>query len=99
MDILINTAAVSTTADQIDRINKKIREELTEIDSAIRILQQGWEGEASKSCVNKYEYIKRNFSDARFSVVNNLVSLMKFQAGEGYERTEQAAITAASAFK
>lgn len=97
--ILINTAAVSTAADQIDTLNKKIRDEMSVVDSAIRSLQQSWEGEAGSSCVNKYDYIKRSFSDARFSVVNGLVSLMKIQVGEGYETTEQVVSTAASAFK
>jgi len=43
--ILINTAAVSTAADQIDTLNKKIRDEMSVVDSAIRSLQQSWEGE------------------------------------------------------
>ncbi len=99
MAIQINTAVILNTADQIDTINKKIRNNLSDVDSAIRMLQQSWESEASNSCANKYEYIKRNFTDARFSAVNGFVSFMRNQVGVGYETTEQAVSIAASAFK
>ncbi len=96
---MINTAAVLAAADQIDTANKNMRDELSDIDLAIRTLQQSWEGAAANSCANKYEYIKRNFSDARFSVVNDMVSFMKNQVGEGYKTTEKTVLSAASAFK
>lgn len=99
MAIQINTAAVLATANQIDMLNKKIRDQLSDVDSAIQALQRCWEGEAASSGVNKYNYIKRSFSDARFSVVNGIVSFMKVQVGEGYEATEQAVSKAAAAFK
>lgn len=99
MAILINTAVVSNTADQIDTVNKKIRDDLSDIDSAIRKLQQNWEGEASSSCTNKYEHIKRSFSDARFSVVNDFVTFIRKQVDEGYEVTEKTVSSAAAAFK
>lgn len=99
MAIQINTASVSTAAEQIDSINKKMRAEMENLDSAIRTLQQHWNGEASNTCANKYEHIRRNFSDARFSVVNGVVSFMRNQVREGYETTETSVSNAASAFK
>lgn len=99
MAILINTAVVSNTADQIDATNIDLRDGLSDIDSAIRTLQQYWEGEALSSCTNKYEYIKRNFADARFSVVNDLVTFIRKQVDEGYEVTEKNVSSAAAAFK
>ena len=99
MAIQIHTAAVSAAADRIDAINRKIRDELSEVDSAVQTLQHSWEGSAANSGINKYGYLKRSFSDARFSVVDGLVSFMRIQVVQGYEATEQALITAASAFK
>lgn len=99
MAILINTAAVSATAEQIAALNKDMRDELAGIDSAIRSMQQAWSGEAASSCVNQYDYIKRSFADARYSVVNGLVSFMKRQVGEEYDETERNASAAAAAFK
>ena len=100
MDILINTAEVLSTADQIDTINKKIREDLANLDSAIKTLKNNWEGEASNSCTNRYDYIKNSFSDSRFTVVNEMVYFMRSNVGEEYERLEKTLVdTAASAFK
>ena len=99
MAIQINTAAVSSAADHIDTTNKKIQDGLTEIDAALRTLRQNWVGEASNSCANKYDYIKRNFADARFSVVNDLVTFIRKQVNEGYETTEKTVSSAAAAFK
>lgn len=99
MAIQINTAAVSASANYIDMLNKKIRDELSDVDSAVRSLENCWEGEAASSGINKYNYIKRNFSDARFAVVDQFVSLLRGVVGEGYETTEKALVSAASAFK
>lgn len=99
MAILINAAAVLSAADQIDATNKQIRDEWSNINTAIGTLQRNWEGSAADSCRNKYDYIKNNFSDVRFSVVNDFASFLKNQVGEGYKSTEQAATKAAAAFK
>ena len=99
MAVQINTAAVSETADQINILNKKIRDELSEVDAAVQSLRSIWEGEAASSGINKYDYIKRNFFDARFTALDGLVSFIKIQVGEGYEAAEQAVATAADAFK
>ena len=99
MAIQVNTAAITSAADQIDAANKKIRDELSAIDSALKTLQKSWEGEASKSCVSQYDHIKRSFSEERYSVVNGLVLFMRNQVGAGYETTEKSVSSAASAFK
>lgn len=99
MAIQINTATVINTAEQIDTLNKKIRDDMFDVDTAIRMLRQNWAGEASNSCANRYEHIKASFSDARFSVVNGIVSFMRKQVGETYETMEKAVSSAAAAFK
>ena len=99
MAIQINTDAVLTTAEQIDTINRTIQEDLSDIDRLVRNLQNAWSGDASRECVEKYNHIKRDFSDARFSAVNNMVSFMRNQVAQGYEDTEKSAKSAAEAFK
>lgn len=98
MAIQITTNAVLALADQIDMSNKRIRDEFNELESTIRSLQQNWEGEASNTCARKYHYIKQQFSDARFSVVNDLF-LFLHQVDDAYNQVDQAIATAASAFK
>lgn len=99
MAIQVNTEAVRLVADQIDAANKSMRNDLSGVDNAIRALQQAWQGEASNACANKYEHIKSSFSDARYRVVNNMVSFMRVQVGESYETMERKLSNAASAFK
>ena len=99
MAVQINTAAVTDTANQIDMLNKQMRDKLSFADSAMRALQVLWEGTAANSALQKYDRIKRSFSAERFSVLNRLVLYMKVQVGEKYEETEQSVRKAASAFK
>lgn len=99
MAVLINTAAVSLTADDIDKVNKKIRDELSEVDLAVRELRSNWTGQAADSCASKYGRIKDSFSDRRYSVVNGMVVFMKNSVGESYNAAEQTLVNAASAFK
>ena len=98
MAIQITTNAVLAVAEQIDTSNKKIRDEFNDLESTIRILQQDWEGEAANTCARKYHHIKQQFSDARFSVVNDLF-LFLHQVDDSYNQVDQALSKAASAFK
>lgn len=99
MAVLINTAAVSLAADDIDKLNKQIRDELSEVDLAVRELRHCWTGQASDSCASKYARLKDNFSDRRYSVINGMVVFMKNSVGESYNAAEQTLVNAASAFK
>ena len=54
---------------------------------------------ASDAAFRKFNNIKNTYYDNRFKVVNDMVNFMKKQVGEGYEQTETAIVSAASAFK
>ena len=95
----INTAAVSSAANQIDSVNKEIRSDMGNVDTAIKNLQKNWEGSASSACNTRYKNIKSNFKETRFSIINNLVSFLKQYVGVEYENTEQKVSDAASKFK
>ena len=97
--VQINTDAVKAAAENIDAVNKRIRDELYDVDRSIRALQQCWEGEAADAFTYRYEYLKREFADARFAVIDSMVSFMKNQVGEGYSLTECAISSAAAEFK
>lgn len=99
MPIKVNTAAVLNTANEIDTINRSIRDDFAAVVSAISALNRNWDGSASNTGIGKLNYIKKNFVDNRFNVVNDYAAFMRQIVGEGYEATEKAAVTAASAFK
>ena len=99
MAIKINTAIVRSTASQISSVNDKIKSDFSAVDSAINTLNRNWDGSASDIAMRKFQSIKNDFCGNRFDVVNDMVRFMQKQVGEGYESTETAVSSAASAFK
>lgn len=99
MIIKIDTNAVRTAAERIAVCNAKIASDFAAVENAVRNLDRNWSGTASNQGINKLAYIKKTFADERYQVLNDLVRLMKVQVGEGYEATEAANVTSASAFK
>lgn len=99
MAIKINTAIVRSTAAQISSVNNKMNNDFFAVDSAINALNRSWDGSASDIAMRKFQSIKNNFYNNRFNVVNDMVNFMLKQVGEGYESTETAVSSAASAFK
>jgi uncharacterized protein YukE len=99
MAIKIDTGIVSTTANQIANTNQKISDDFSSVDAAISTLSRNWEGAASDAALWAFSNIRNRYYDNRYAVVNDLVAFMKNQVGEGYEQTETAIVSAASAFK
>lgn len=99
MAIQIDTGAVSEAAKQIGNLNQKMHDNLSEVNQAVSLLRQNWSGSAATKWLKKYDTIKNDLSNTRFLVVDGLVSFMKNQVGEGYEKTETAVSKAAAAFK
>ena len=99
MAIWIKTEAVLTAAEEINRLNGQIREDLDDVGMTLQSLQNSWKGAAADKSSRAYQHIKTHILDFRFSVINNLVSLLKHQVGAGYEATETAVSKAADAFK
>lgn len=99
MAIRVNITTVKGAAQHIYRTNTEIRDDLEEVNRAIRWLKNNWEGDAVGACVCEYERIKGTYADARYNVLNGMFSFLKEQVGEQYENTEQTISTAAAAFK
>lgn len=99
MAIQINTGAVRTVAEEIEAANKRMQDDLSDVDRALRAMEQSWQGDGSNACSQKYRYIKENLPNARYNVINNLVVFMKQQVGDSYEVAEQKISNAAAAFK
>lgn len=99
MAIKIDTNAVRTTAKLIANSNQKISNDFSSVESAISTLNKNWNGTASDAAFRKFNNIKNTYYDNRFKVVNDMVNFMRKQVGDGYEQTETAIVSAASAFK
>ena len=99
MAIQVNTASVLSSAEQIDRLNRRIHTDLDIVNSEMLQLQQNWQGEAATFGIGQYEHIKNSYEDARFDVVDEMVCFMKKVVGANYNTTEKKVSKAASAFR
>ncbi len=99
MSIKIDTNIVRTTAVQIAATNQKISDDFSPLENAISNMNSNWSGTASNAALEKFRNIKSTFYDDRFLVINDMVNFMNKQIGDGYETTETAITSAASAFK
>lgn len=87
-NLKIDTAAVTTAAANIGNINKQIRDGIDQVESAIKRLDNSWDGSASTAAISKYSEMKSKFVDARFKVMENYRRYLLEQVGQGYVQTE-----------
>lgn len=99
MEIKINTNVVRNTACQIASVNQRISHDFSCVEHEISNLNRNWEGTGSYVALKKFNNIKSTYCDNRFKIINDMVNFMKKQVGDGYEQTEKAIFSAASAFK
>lgn len=97
--VQINTALVLSASTDISNENAALRNSYDDIDKTISNLKKDWSGSACDLCCKKAEYIKNQFKETRFAVVEDYVRFLRMQVGEGYETTETVISSAADAFK
>ena len=97
--VQINTGLVLDAATNISSENLSLRNSYDDIDKIISNLKKNWSGSACDLCCKKAEYIKNQFKETRFAVVEDYVRFLRMQVGEGYETTETVISSAADAFK
>ena len=95
----VNTDAVVTVAKNIKRINDDIRNQFSDVESAIRRLDSSWDGSAATNAIGKFNSLKGAYCDNRYKVIENFVNFLLQQVGEGYTQTESANTSLADAFK
>lgn len=97
--IKVNTDAVVSAAQNIRKVNNDIHNLISSVESAMRSLDNAWDGNASTNAVNKYHSIKNAYCDNRYNVIENFVNFLLQQVGEGYDQTETTNKSLADAFK
>ncbi len=99
MAVRIDTNCVSATADRISNVNKKMEDDFSSVCEIIGELGKSWQGSASENTISGFENIKNTYCADRYNVIDNMVNFMKKQVCVGYEQTEAAITSVASAFK
>lgn len=99
MAIKINTGAIANSATRISRYNNNIKNSLSSVEQAVNSLNRSWDSGISDLAVNSFFHIKRTYADSRYIVIDDMRKFLVNIAGEGYENTESAVESVASAFK
>lgn len=98
-NLKVDTGAVVTAAGNIKQCNVDMRDQFTQVQSAINQLNNSWEGSAATAAISKFHEIKSKFYEARYQTLDNYVNFLLQQVGEGYNKTEQTNKSLADAFK
>lgn len=99
MSIRVDTGAVTAAANRINNINTKLNSDFNNAVSSISGLDAAWDSRAASAAIAKFRSIQNEYTDERFTVINNLVSFMRTTVGENYENVENSAVRAAAQFK
>lgn len=97
--IKVNTDQVGQIASTIERLNKRLREELENGKSAIDSLKNVWTGEASDATISAFsEFAAKYFQDYE-SIIAQYVSFLRTNVEQGYFDTETTNVALADNFK
>lgn len=97
--IKVNTDKVALAATNIARYNQNIKDNFSEPENAIKMLDGFWDGVASENAKNAFYSIKSAYLNDRYNVVDNFVTFLRQQVDEGYTQTETANKSLSDAFK
>lgn len=95
----VDAEQVVATANRIKNYNNQMRDGFSSVQEAITRLDGTWDGSAATNAIRKFNAIKNSYCEARYSVVDNFVSFLHQQVGEGYTQTEAANKSLADQFK
>lgn len=98
-NINIKTAQVLKAATNISTCNLNIENAFEEVETAIKNLDNAWDGQASSNAVSRFNSIIKGYKDNRYKVINQYVDFLNQQVGTGYETVETANTSLADAFK
>lgn len=99
MAIKIDTARVEAAAAKISTYNSKSRDDFSAVVDAIGVLNRNWDGGASDNAIRAFNHIKETYCNHRFSVINDLVTLLRVQVSSDYQKTEANIKKNSEAFK
>ena len=97
--VKVSTDVVEDVANKLKKINNDIRNQFSDVESAMRKLDSSWDGSASTKAIGKFNSLKGTYCDNRYKVVDNFANFLLHQVGEGYVQTESVNISLADAFK
>ena len=97
--IRINTDQVAQIASNIEGLNKRLSEELTESKNTIDQLANVWEGEAAQATISSFDEFAAKYFQNYEDIITQYVQFLRTNVEQGYFDTETQNISLADAFK
>jgi uncharacterized protein YukE len=97
--IKVDTERVSAAAKQIAQYNRKIRDDFSAVELAMKALANVWDGTASSQAISAFHELKQAYDEPRYEVMNNFVTFLHQQVDPGYTQTETTNVSLADRFK
>ncbi len=97
--IRVNTDQVAQIANEIEKLNKELNEQLNKGKSRIDSLASTWEGDASRETISSFDEFASKFFKNYEDVITQYVKFLRNNVEKGYFDTETANISLAETFK
>lgn len=97
--IRVNTDQVAQIASNLESLNKRLTEELTNSKATIDGLASTWEGEASQETIKSFDDFAAKYFQNYEDIITQYVKFLRTNVEQGYFETETQNITLADAFK
>lgn len=97
--IRVNTDQVAQIATNLENLNKKLSEELTNSKNTIDQLANIWEGEAAQATISSFDEFAAKYFQNYENIIAQYVQFLRTNVEQGYFDTETQNIGLADAFK
>lgn len=99
MAVYINTEALNSVSNSMNRINNNASQSLYELDNMINRLRCDWDGSASEKMSNSFWDIKNKYYEDREEEMGRYINFLNQVVATSYENVENKNIKAASEVK
>ncbi len=97
--IRVNTDQVAQIANNLERLNKRLTEELANSKATLHSLESVWEGEAAQATISSFDEFSALYFQEYEDIITQYVSFLRTNVEQGYFDTETQNIGLADAFK
>lgn len=97
--IRVNTDQVAQIASNIEGLNKRLTEELTNSKATIDQLANVWEGEAAQAPISSFDEFAAKYFQNYEDIITQYVQFLRTNIEQGYFDTDTQNIVLADAFK
>ena len=97
--IRINTDQVEQIATNIENLNKRLTEQLTDSKATVDQLSNIYEGEAAQAIISAFDEFANKYFQNYVDVITQYVQFLRTNIAQGYFDTETQNISLAEAFR